>query len=122
MAAMTTSPGFNPDTISTMSFSNTAEGGEPMAPYAGPTVMITSIFHAACASYTYSWYLSTGQTIFAVGMGPYVGLASIGLWRLLFASGSSGISRKTGVDMRMTRFPFKNVEADKKRREKKKER
>jgi len=107
---------------STGSFSNTPDGGELMAPYAGPTVMITSIFHAACASYTYGWYLSTGQTIFAVGMGPYAGLASIGLWCLLFASGSSGISRRTGVDKRMTGFPFKNVEADKKRREKKKER
>jgi hypothetical protein len=41
---------------------------------------------------------------------------------LLFAGGSAGISRRTGADKRMTGFPFKNVEADKKRAQKKKER
>jgi hypothetical protein len=55
-------------------------------------------------------------------MGPYAGLASMGLWCLLFAGASGRISRRTGADKRMTGFPFTNVEADKKRGQKKKER
>lgn len=45
----------------------------------------------------------------------YGGLASVGLWCLLFASSDGRISRRTGADKRTSGFPFKNEQADKKR-------
>ena len=46
-------------------------------------------------------------------------LASIGLWCILFASSDGRISKKTGADKRTSGFPFKNVEADKRKAGKK---
>jgi len=42
-------------------------------------------------------------------------LASMGLWCILFASSEGRISKKTGADKRTSGFPFKNVEADKRK-------
>ncbi len=59
--------------------------------------------------------MATGQTGFAMGVGGYSFLAAMGLWCILFASSGGRISRKTGADQRMSGFPFKNAEADKKK-------
>jgi hypothetical protein len=42
-------------------------------------------------------------------------LAAMGLWCLLFATQDGHISRRTGADKRTSGFPFKNVEADKRK-------
>ncbi|CAG7996732.1 unnamed protein product [Penicillium salamii] len=87
---------------------------DPKAPYAVPTLMVTSIFHSACAFYAYTWYVTGGQGLFAIGVAGYSGLAAIGLWCMLFASSNGRISRRTGADKRTTGYPFKNSEAAKK--------
>lgn len=90
------------------------EDNDPKAPYALPTLMVTSIFHGVSAFYAYTWYATSGQGSFAVAVAGYSVIAFIGLWCVLFASSEGKISRTTGADKRTTGFPFKNVEAAKK--------
>lgn len=92
----------------------TTEESDPKAPYALPTLMITSFFHSISAFYAYTRYVTTGQGFFAVAVAGGSVLASIGLWCVLFASSDGKISRKTGADKRTTGFPFANSEAAKK--------
>lgn len=87
---------------------------DPKAPYALPTLMVTSVFHAASAFYVYTWYVTGGQGAFALAVLGNSILASIGLWCLLFATSNGRISRRTGADKRTTGFPFANSEAAKK--------
>lgn len=96
----------------------TTDEKDPKAPYAVPTLTLTSIFHAACAFYNYTWFAWNGQAAFGVGVFGSAVLASVGLWCILFASSHGRINRTTGADKRMTGFPFNNIEADKKRRKK----
>ncbi|CAL5874623.1 uncharacterized protein PFLUO_LOCUS8920 [Penicillium psychrofluorescens] len=93
----------------------TTENSDPKAPYALPTLMVTSAFHAVAAFYAYTWYATGGQGTFAVGVAGHALLASVGLWCVLFASGDGKISRRTGADKRTTGFPFANSEAAKKK-------
>jgi uncharacterized membrane protein YfcA len=86
---------------------------DPRAPYAVPTLLITSLFQAVLAFYDYTWYSINGQTALAMGMTGSTIIASVGLWCLLFATSQGRISRKTGADKRTSGFPFKNTEADK---------
>lgn len=83
------------------------------APYAVPTLLVTTLFHSALAFYNYSWYLSSGQNALALGMVGSAIVASVGVWCLLFATSKGRISRRTGADKRTSGFPFKNAEADK---------
>lgn len=91
----------------------TAEENDPKAPYAVPTLLVTTIFHGISGFYTYMWYTTSGQTAFALGMAGYAFVGAIGIWCLLFASENGKISRKTGADKRTSGFPFQNKEADK---------
>lgn len=88
---------------------------DPKAPYAVPTLTLTTAFHAATAFYAYAQYMQTGQLSFALSLIGYGSLSAMGLWCLLFASSGGKISRKTGVDKRTSGFPFSNSEADKKK-------
>ncbi|KAJ5570121.1 uncharacterized protein N7459_009551 [Penicillium hispanicum] len=90
------------------------EDSDPKAPYALPTLMVTSVFHGISAFYSYTWYATGGQGAFAVAVAGNSILAFIGLWCLLFASSNGKISRRTGADKRTTGFPFTNAEAAKK--------
>ncbi|XHG01306.1 hypothetical protein AWENTII_004693 [Aspergillus wentii] len=92
----------------------TSEDSDPKAPYAVPTLIITTIFHAITSFYAYTWYTATDQFAFAAGMVGSGFVAFIGLWCILFASGNGKISKKTGADKRTAGFPFSNSEADKK--------
>lgn len=92
----------------------TTEEDDPKAPYAVPTLIVTSIFHSACAAYAYTWYVSSGQGLFAAGVAGYSSIAAVGLWCMLFASSNGKINRRTGADKRTAGFPFKNSEAAKK--------
>jgi hypothetical protein len=95
------------------SLSTEEEEGDQRAPYAVPTLLVTSVFHGALAFYNYTWYLSNGQTALALGMIGSTAAASVGLWCLLFATSKGRISRRTGADKRTSGFPFKNAEAEK---------
>ena len=90
------------------------EDSDPKAPYALPTLMVTSIFHATSAFYAYTWYVSKGQAAFALAIAGYTIIASSGLWCVLFASSHGKINRRTGADKRTAGFPFSNAEAAKK--------
>lgn len=91
-----------------------SRGGEdPRAPYTSPTMLITTLFHAALAFYDYIWYSITGRAALALGMTGSTIMASVGLWCLLFATSQGRISPRTGADKRTSGFPFKNAEADK---------
>ncbi|KAJ5089450.1 hypothetical protein N7532_008134 [Penicillium argentinense] len=90
------------------------EDSDPKAPYALPTLMVTSAFHAASAFYAYTFYATGGQGAFALSVLGNSVLAAIGLWCVLFASSNGKISRRTGADKRTTGFPFANSEAAKK--------
>lgn len=92
----------------------TTEDSDPKAPYAVPTLILSTTFQGLCAFYAYTWYTISGQAGFALGVLGYAIVASIGLWCILFASGHGKISRKTGTDKRTTGYPFSNKEAEKK--------
>ncbi|EEP80489.1 conserved hypothetical protein [Uncinocarpus reesii 1704] len=102
----------------TSSYSISSDEDDPKAPYAVPTLMITSAFHAAAAFYAYTWVAWGGTVSHMVGVAASGGLSAVGLWCILFASTRGRISRRTGVDKRMSGFPFDNAEADKKRERK----
>lgn len=102
-----------------ISESVTTDDSDPKAPYAYPTLMVTFMFHALSAFYTYTSYVTGGQSVFAVAVAGNSALAFVGLWCVLFASSNGKISRRTGADKRTAGFPFSNKEADKKRAGKK---
>jgi hypothetical protein len=89
----------------------TTEASDPKAPYAVPTLTISTVYHAACAFYCYTRFSTSGQTTFVLGTTGSAALAAIGLWCILFATSSGRISRKTGADKRTSAFPFENKEA-----------
>ncbi|PLB55106.1 hypothetical protein P170DRAFT_432647 [Aspergillus steynii IBT 23096] len=92
----------------------TTDDSDPKAPYAVPTLIVTTISSGLSAFYAYSRWAASDQVAFAIGMVGYSLLASVGLWCILFASSNGKISRKTGADKRTAGFPFKNQEAAKK--------
>ncbi|EAS36258.3 uncharacterized protein CIMG_12770 [Coccidioides immitis RS] len=102
----------------TSEYAISPEENDPKAPYAVPTLMITSALHATAASYAYTWVVWGGGVAYMVGMMVSGGLSAIGLWCMLFASTKGRISRRTGADKRMSGFPFDNTQADKKRQKK----
>ncbi|KAF2019061.1 hypothetical protein BU24DRAFT_111725 [Aaosphaeria arxii CBS 175.79] len=88
---------------------------DPKAPYALPTLTITAFFHAALAFYGYAMWTETGVLSFSLGTIGSGFFTAVALWCVLFASSDGRISRKTGADKRTSGFPFKNVEADKRK-------
>ncbi|KAL4776500.1 hypothetical protein BDW60DRAFT_176474 [Aspergillus nidulans var. acristatus] len=87
---------------------------DPKAPYAVPTLLVTSAFHAASAFYAYTRYVLNAKGVFLIAMVGYATVAAVGLWCVLFASSHGRISRRTGADKRTAGFPFGNREAKKK--------
>ncbi|PWY80586.1 hypothetical protein BO70DRAFT_362533 [Aspergillus heteromorphus CBS 117.55] len=92
----------------------TTDDSDPKAPYAVPTLIVTTVFHGLSAGYAYAWWVDKGQVAFAVGMVVSGAIAFVGLWCALFATSNGKISRKTGADKRTAGFPFANKEAAKK--------
>lgn len=86
---------------------------DPRAPYAVPTITVTSIFHALSGFHAYTRYTTSGQAAFALGMSLSGVVGFVGLWCILFGSSHGRISRNTGADKRTAGFPFKNREAEK---------
>ncbi|KAF2866803.1 hypothetical protein BDV95DRAFT_583814 [Massariosphaeria phaeospora] len=97
----------------------TTSDDDPKAPYALPTLTVTSLFHAAYAFYAYGLWTQTGIFSFSFAVAGSGILCTIALWCILFASSNGRISRKTGADKRTSGFPFKNNEADKRKAGKK---
>ena len=81
-------------------------------PYAKPTVLISSTYHASLMFYCYMRYTQSGISGFVLGIIGSAAMAAMGLWCILFADDKGHISRRTGKDKRVSGFPFKNVDAD----------
>lgn len=60
-------------------------------------------------------WTETGVFSFSLGTIGSGFFFAIALWCILFASSNGRISRKTGADKRTSGFPFKNVEAEKRK-------
>jgi hypothetical protein len=108
---MLMAPSAQPLTDPAASAGVSTELEDPKAPYAVPTLTISFLYHATSAFYCYARYTSAGQASFILGALGSAGLASIGLWCILFAQSSGRISRKTGADKRTSGFPFGNKES-----------
>ncbi|KAL4913685.1 hypothetical protein BDW62DRAFT_159335 [Aspergillus aurantiobrunneus] len=91
---------------------------DPKAPYAVPTLLVTSAYHAASAFYAYTRYVANSKGVFLIAIVGYSAVAAVGLWCVLFASSHGRISRRTGADKRTAGFPFGNREAKKKHEKK----
>ncbi|TAQ88546.1 hypothetical protein B7494_g3160 [Chlorociboria aeruginascens] len=89
----------------------TTDLADPKAPYAVPTLTISTLYHSANALFCYMRYNTVGQMSFILGSLGSGAMAAMGLWCILFASSSGRISRKTGADKRMSGFPFGNKES-----------
>ncbi|KAL2255002.1 hypothetical protein VTK26DRAFT_4387 [Humicola hyalothermophila] len=96
----------------------TTEGkAVPPTPYANAAVLLSALYHAATASYAYTRYHATGQLGFLLACLAGSALAVAGLWVLMFAGEANRrVSRRTGADKSTSGWPFRNVEADRKRR------
>ncbi|EME49651.1 hypothetical protein DOTSEDRAFT_113257, partial [Dothistroma septosporum NZE10] len=80
-------------------------------PYAYPTLIATTTYHATSAFYLYT-KVAYGFTFgFGVGLVASAGLFCVGVWVLLFGSEKGRISRRTGADKRTSNFPFENKES-----------
>ncbi|KAH6853883.1 hypothetical protein B0I37DRAFT_349281 [Chaetomium sp. MPI-CAGE-AT-0009] len=93
---------------------------DPSAPTgaASAAVLVTALYHAATASYAYARYHSRGgQTAYLLGCAGSSALAVFGLWVLMFAGDAKRrVSRRTGADKSTSGWPFRNAEADKKKK------
>lgn len=92
-------------------------GTDAPTPYANAVVLVSALYHAASASYAYTRYNTTGQLAYLFGCLGGSALAAFGLWVLMFAGEKKRrVSRRTGADKDTSGWPFKNAEADKKKR------
>ncbi len=77
------------------------------------------IYHSLVAFYQYTRFVKSQQPTFIFAAICSGTLAAMGLWVLLFGNSSGRISLRTGADKRTSGWPFKNLEADKKKGAKK---
>jgi hypothetical protein len=78
--------------------------------------MVSLFYHASSGFYSYArFYSSGGQMGYLVGCIGSWALAAFALWVLMFAGDKGHISKRTGADKRTSGWPFRNVEADKRR-------
>lgn len=92
------------------SVSAESESEHAPSPYATPTILATSAYHALSLVYTYTNYMSTGSVCFALGMIGSGFLTAWGLWCLMFGGGE-GRAKVSG-------WPFRNEEERKRKAEK----
>ncbi|KAK5120570.1 hypothetical protein LTR85_006226 [Meristemomyces frigidus] len=96
----------------------TDSDGTSKDPYAYPTLVVTTTYHALSAFYLYTQIAYRGSFGFGAGLLFSASLFCLGVWVTLFGSEKGKISKKTGADKRTSNFPFSNTESAK---EKKKE-
>jgi len=87
------------------------------APYAQATLYMTLLYHigSGIMDYSYSYSTHLSSTMFTLGSLSHLLLAAGGILLLMFGQGPKRISKRTGADKRTSGFPFKNVEADKRK-------
>ncbi|AEO70483.1 27db6409-f01a-45d6-a204-5848ba14778b [Thermothielavioides terrestris] len=103
----------------TLPLDSMKEAPDPTAPTptASAAVLVSALYHAATAAYSYARYHATGQLAYMLGCLGGSALATLGLWVLMFAGERKRrVSRRTGADKSTSGWPFRNAVADKKRR------
>ena len=85
-------------------------------PYAYPTLIATTTYHATSAFYLYTQVAYGFSFGFGVGLIASASLFCLGIWVLLFGSEKGRISKKTGADKRTSNFPFENKESAKEKK------
>ncbi|KAK3067788.1 hypothetical protein LTR53_015120 [Teratosphaeriaceae sp. CCFEE 6253] len=81
-------------------------------PYALPTAIVTTTYHALAAFYTYTNLTSSGWSFaFAAGLTCSAGLFFFGMWIILFGNSPARVSKSTGADKRTAGWPFGNSES-----------
>ncbi|KAH8162002.1 hypothetical protein CIB48_g6245 [Xylaria polymorpha] len=85
------------------------------SPYAAPVLLLTTLFHGASAFHGWARYTATDRSGYFLGFLGSAILAAFGTWCLLFGGEKARISSRTGADKRTSGFPFKNVEADRRK-------
>ena len=81
-------------------------------PYAQPTLVVTTTYHALTAFYLYANLTYNWNFAFTAGLIGSSVLMCMGIWCLLFGGGQS-LSKTTGADKRTSNFPFENKESAK---------
>ncbi|KAK4170313.1 hypothetical protein QBC43DRAFT_305867 [Cladorrhinum sp. PSN259] len=97
----------------------THDPADAISPYATAAVLISTLYHASAAFYSYARYTQSDQVAYQLGCIGSSLMASFGLYVLLFAGDTGRISRRTGADKNTSGWPFKNAESDKKKKGKK---
>lgn len=80
-------------------------------PYAYPTALVTTIYHALTAFYLYAQLSYGWNFAFTSGMVGSGLLFCLGMWVVLFGDGKGRVSKRTGADKRTSNFPFENKES-----------
>ncbi|RPA99370.1 hypothetical protein L873DRAFT_1789712 [Choiromyces venosus 120613-1] len=92
---------------------------DPTAPYAVPSLSVTLTYHIAMGLYCYQQWALGHSTAYAIGMAAHGLFAAMGAWVMMFASANGHIYRKTGADGKSSSFPLTNLDAEKKKLDKK---
>ena len=95
------------------------EDNEPKAPYAGPIVLLTTLYYTLSFIYCYIRYVNYQQTGFVMGAIGYGIMAGFGLWAVIFGDTKARLSKRTGADKRTSGWPFKNTQAYDKKKDRK---
>jgi hypothetical protein len=103
--------GVIPTTNTSATSSDESSSGLSSNPYAVPTVIVTTTYHAATAFYIYTNLTSTPSFGFGAGLFASTLLFCVGLWVVVFGSEKVRISKKTGADKRTGNWPFENKES-----------
>lgn len=91
---------------------------DPTAPYAVPSLSVTLTYHIAVGFYCYQQWAIGHSTAYVIGMLAHGFFAVMGVWVMMFASASGRIYRKTGADGKSSSFPITNLDAEKKKLDK----
>lgn len=88
---------------------------DDVSPYANAVILLSTLYHASQAFYSYAKFSGTDAGGYFFGALGSVFLAAFGLWCLMFGGDKGHISKRTGADKRTSGFPFRNAEASKKK-------
>lgn len=78
-------------------------------------ILLSTLYHASQAFYSYVRFSGSDAGGYFFGALGSALLSAFGLWCLMFGSDKGHISKRTGADKRTSGFPFRNVEASKKK-------
>ena len=99
----------------------TDDEGLSKDPYAFPTLVVTTTYHALTAFYLYTQISYRWSFGFGSGLVFSTALFCLGVWVTMFGSEKGRISKTTGADKRTSNFPFTNKESAKEMKKERKE-